>query len=176
MKHGDEPLRRLVTHDGPDTATVYRVSLTVFTDRQHAESVPSSRRGPSPLAQPIESTKATHGVVCAVHIPRLPGTEAKLTSIMRLIYTSSFITDTVLVDELNRRLYATSTSTFGRKTEVMKFGHMWNSNFASLHFHRWRSDTITIHGQKRTAKSYITKPSWWSRSVYAPPVSCSCAD
>ncbi|VDC06090.1 unnamed protein product [Peniophora sp. CBMAI 1063] len=82
---------------------------------------------------------------------------------MRLIYTSRLITDTVLVDDSGHRLYATSTSTFGRQTEVMKSGHMWNSNLATLRFHRWRSDTITINGQKRTAKSYITKPSWWSR-------------
>ncbi|KZV72469.1 hypothetical protein PENSPDRAFT_733526 [Peniophora sp. CONT] len=82
---------------------------------------------------------------------------------MRLSYTSNHITDTVLVDDSSRQLYATSSSTFGRKTEVMKFGTMWTSNLAVLRFHDWHSDTITMNGQKHRAKSYVTKPSWWSR-------------
>lgn len=82
---------------------------------------------------------------------------------MRLTYTSIFIADTLLVDDYGRQLYATTSSVFGRKTEVTKFGQTWTSNFATLRFHKWQSDNITVNGQRHRAKSYVTKPSWWSR-------------
>ena len=86
---------------------------------------------------------------------------------MRLTYTSNHVSDTTLVDDSGHQLYATTSSTFGRKTEVMKFGNMWNSNIASFKFHNWGSDTITMNGKQHEAKAYVTKPSWWSRSVFA---------
>ncbi|KZV72470.1 hypothetical protein PENSPDRAFT_649745 [Peniophora sp. CONT] len=76
---------------------------------------------------------------------------------MRLSYTSHRITDTVLVDDSSRRLYATTSSTFGRTTDVLKFDGSNSSNLASLHFHGWSSDTVAIHGRQRNAREYLTK-------------------
>ena len=82
---------------------------------------------------------------------------------MRLSYTSNHLTETVLVDDSGRRLYATTSSTFGRTTDVLKFGTIKSSTIASLHFHGWRSDIVTFRGRKFRAKSYLNKPSWWSK-------------
>ncbi|VDC06091.1 unnamed protein product [Peniophora sp. CBMAI 1063] len=82
---------------------------------------------------------------------------------MRLSYTSHHITDTTLVDDSGRRLYATTSSTFGRSTDVLKFGSVGSSTLASIHFHNWGSDGITLGGRRLKAKTYLTKPSWWSK-------------
>ena len=82
---------------------------------------------------------------------------------MLLTCTSNHITDTVFVDDSGRQLYATSTSTFGGKTDVMKLEQMWNKNLATLQFRCLLADTININGQGLPARSYAAKPAWWSR-------------
>ena len=88
---------------------------------------------------------------------------AQFPSAMLLTCTSNHITDTVFVDDSGRQLYATSTSTFGGKTDVMKLEQMWNKNLATLQFRCLLADTININGQELPAKSYAAKPAWWSR-------------
>ncbi|KZV69270.1 hypothetical protein PENSPDRAFT_753471 [Peniophora sp. CONT] len=89
---------------------------------------------------------------------------------MRLIFSSDYITDTVLLDDQNRQVYATTSSTFGRHTEVLKFdsGASGPSKLATLDFHNWTSDMITLRGREMMAKDYIDKPSWTSsRRVFS---------
>lgn len=82
---------------------------------------------------------------------------------MRLTYTSNHITDTILVDDSGRQLYSTSSSTFGGKTEVKKVEQMWSSNLATFHFTCVLPDTVTMNGKDSPVKTYIAKPSWYSR-------------
>ena len=86
---------------------------------------------------------------------------------MRLIFSSDYITDTTLVDEYSRQTYATTSSTFLRHTDILKFGSnpAGPSNIATVNFHNWGPDTITLGGQELVAKEFITKPSWFSRFV-----------
>ncbi|KZV69271.1 hypothetical protein PENSPDRAFT_686502 [Peniophora sp. CONT] len=83
---------------------------------------------------------------------------------MRLDFSSDYITDTALLDEQHRQVYATTSSAFGRRTEVLKFdfGTSSPSNLATMKFHDWSRDTITMDGQELDAKNYLTKPSWIS--------------
>ncbi|VDC03291.1 unnamed protein product [Peniophora sp. CBMAI 1063] len=81
---------------------------------------------------------------------------------MRLIYTTDHIGDTVLLDESGRQLYATTSSTVGRKTEIVKLDKS-STTLAVIRFRSWSADTIETHGRKLKAKKYLTKPSWWSR-------------
>ncbi|KZV69263.1 hypothetical protein PENSPDRAFT_753467 [Peniophora sp. CONT] len=81
---------------------------------------------------------------------------------MRLIFSSDYLTDTVLLDDQNRQIYATTSSTFERHTEVLKFGYEGPSNLATVNFHNWSPDTIVMGGQELEAKAYLGKPSWLS--------------
>lgn len=88
---------------------------------------------------------------------------------MRLFFSSSYITDTVLLDDIpgDRRVYAFTSSTFLRQTKVLKFGPgtSGSSGLATIRFHYWRADRITMGGQELIAKDYLAKPSWSSKSV-----------
>lgn len=90
---------------------------------------------------------------------------------MRLSFNSSDrISDTTLLDDQNRLVYTTTSSTFGRHTQVLKFGSSGTSgplNLASVTFHNLSPDTITLGGHKLIAKDYLVKPSWFSKSVHS---------
>ncbi|VDC06110.1 unnamed protein product [Peniophora sp. CBMAI 1063] len=84
---------------------------------------------------------------------------------MRLSYTTDSISNTTLVDDADRPLYTTTSSTIGGKTELTKFDQTPDAvTLATMHLHQsWESDTITINGQQRLAMDYLIKPSRWSR-------------
>ncbi|VDC03318.1 unnamed protein product [Peniophora sp. CBMAI 1063] len=79
---------------------------------------------------------------------------------MRLYFSSTKVTDTVISDEHNRPLYATSSSTYLRHTQILKCTPTAPTpvNFATIDFHNFSPDYLTLRGEKFKVTDFLERP------------------